>query len=289
MSPNVRVAVIGVGAWGERQLRACERVPELEVVALCDLRTDRLRALRPRLPAFARIDDLFSSDLAEAVIIATPNASHAALAGQALQAGLHVLVEKPLALTRAEAERVARLADRHARVAMVGHLLEHHPRILALEAMVTAGQLGALEQLESRRLATRVTRDDPWWTLAPHDLSLALRFAGALRAVQFVGEHAGAECFLLEHASGITSRIEVGFGCARKVRELRLVGSAAAAVFDDTVAPARPSPLERQAAAFATAVRAGRAGRGAVAHGVRIVHWLEMGARARARARRGAA
>jgi len=289
MSRNVRVAVVGVGAWGERQLRACEQARGLRVTALCDPRPDRLRALRPELPAFPDLARLLEAGLADGAVIATPNASHARLAAQALEAGLHVLVEKPLALTREDAERVAALAVQRSRVAMVGHLLEHHPRVLALEALVAAGKLGALERLESRRLATRLTRDDPWWTLAPHDISLALRFAGSPRALRFVGERAGAELYEIEHATGIVTRIEVGFGHGTKVRELRLVGRAAAAVFDDTAAPAAPSPLQRQASAFAAAILSGAVARGGVAHGVEVVRWLEVGARARERARRGAA
>ena len=105
MLRNVRVAVVGVGAWGERQLRACEATSGMVVAAIADQRISRLQALRPDLPAFAGAEQLFAARVADAVIIATPTASHAGLAAAALEAGLHVLVEKPLATSRAAAER----------------------------------------------------------------------------------------------------------------------------------------------------------------------------------------
>lgn len=275
MASPLRIAIVGLGRWGPVQLQAFATTPGARVTAVADLDPARLRAhCPPGATPSATLGALLERSEFDAVVLATPSATHARLAERALRAGRHVLVEKPLALCVAEGEHLVRLAAGRPEVAVMGHLLEHHAAVAALASLVESGDIGDLARIEARRLATRVTRDDPWWTLAPHDLGLCLRFAGApLRIdVRRGGGRVRAE---VTFASGVEAEIEVGFGAPRRVRELRLLGTRGSARLDDAPSGARvtvdtPSrgtrcltfptaelPLARQARAFVAACRGG--------------------------------
>jgi len=273
LASPLRIAVVGLGRWGPVQLQAFATAPGARVTAVADPDPARLRAHCPSgaTPSTTLGALLERSDV-EAVVLATPSATHARLAERALRAGRHVLVEKPLALDVAEAERLVRLAAGRPEIGVMGHLLEHHAAIAGLASLVESGAIGDLARIEARRLATRVTRDDPWWTLAPHDLGLCLRFAGAPLRLD-VRRCAGRARAEVVFPRGVKAEIEVGFGAPRRVRELRLLGTRGAARLDDAPGGARvtldtPSsgtrcltfataelPLARQARAFVAACR----------------------------------
>ncbi|HOU91872.1 MAG TPA: Gfo/Idh/MocA family oxidoreductase, partial [Polyangiaceae bacterium] len=162
MASPLRIAIVGLGRWGPVQLQAFATAPGARVTAVADPDPTRLRAhCPPGATPSTSLGALLARSDVDAVVLATPSATHARLAERALRAGRHVLVEKPLALGVTEAERLVRFAAGHPEVAVMGHLLEHHAAITALASLVESGAIGDLARIEARRLATRVTRDDP--------------------------------------------------------------------------------------------------------------------------------
>ncbi len=275
MASPLRIAVVGLGRWGPAQVRAFAELPGARVTAVADPDPGRLCAHCPQDAApVASLSALLGRSDVDAVVLATPSATHAHLAERVLGTGRHVLIEKPLALGVAEAERLVRLAAGHPEVAVMAHLLEHHAAIDALASRINDDAIGNVIRIEARRFATRVTRDDPWWTLAPHDLGIFLRLAGAPihLGLRRSGTRARAQ---VAFPQGVEGEIEVAFSAPRRVRELRVVGTRGTAVLDDAPGGARlrldspvngaahltfaaaELPLVRQARAFVAACRGG--------------------------------
>ena len=156
---TVRIAQVGVGYWGKNLLRNFAGLPGVEVVLVCDQRADvleRLARQHPGLPTTRRYEDLLEHADVEAVVIATETPQHFAMAEAALQAGKHVFVEKPMAQTLAEAERLVALADEHDRRLMVGHLLLYHPAFCYVEDLIRQGELGEIYYLYSVRVLSLI-------------------------------------------------------------------------------------------------------------------------------------
>ncbi len=244
---TVRAALVGCGAWGENLLRALAESARAEVVAVADpdrARLARARALAPRARLAPSLDEALAAGV-DAVVIATPPASHAELALRALDAGADVFVEKPLALAAAEAERCAARAAALGRVAMVGHLLRYHPAVARLVAIARGGELGELTGLSATRLSARGRSTGPratLWTLGPHDLSVlgALDESPIRDAAARAGAGVGGEVLLEARLeSGLPARIELCRSSPAKERRLRLAGTARIALLDDVRAPDR--------------------------------------------------
>jgi predicted dehydrogenase len=171
--------------------------------------------------------------------------THAAIAERALEAGKHCFVEKPLARTLPDAERVADLARARGRVLMVGHLLEFHPGIEALRRLIDAGELGEIHYIYSQRLNLGKLRADEnaLWSLGAHDVSVVLALAGELpREVSARGEsyvREGVEDIVFCHLrfpSGFVAHMHLSWLDPHKERRLTVVGSQRMATFDDMTA-----------------------------------------------------
>ena len=262
---TLRVALIGCGAWGENLLRALAGSARAEVAAVADPDRARLAAAGAIAPS-ARLAPSLDEALAagvDAVVIATPPASHAELSLRALEAGADVFVEKPLALGAAEADRCAARAAALGRVAMVGHLLRYHPAVVRLLALARDGDLGDLAGFGATRLSMSAGRGRErgaraaLWTLGPHDLSVLFALdASPVREVT-ARSMPGGERLALEARleSGLGARIELCRASPAKERRLRVVGASRIALLDDVRAPDR-------------ILIAGRAGRGGAAPSV---------------------
>ncbi|WP_437277339.1 Gfo/Idh/MocA family oxidoreductase [Sorangium sp. So ce375] len=269
---SVRVALVGCGRWGEKLLRALSENARARVIAVADVdrgRLSRARALAPRARLVRTIDEALAARV-DAVIIATPAASHAELALRAIEAGADVFVEKPLALCAAQADRCAARAAALGRIGMVGHLLRYHPSVVQLVALARERRLGDLVSFSAARLSMSVGgvggARSALWTLGPHDLSLlsaidSSPLAEARAHVSPCGEHVTLEARL---ESGLAARIELCSSSPTKERRLRLAGSARVAVFDDVRAPDRIVFLDARGAAAGAPVSE-RAGRDALA------------------------
>jgi predicted dehydrogenase len=176
---TTRVAAIGVGYWGKNLVRNFAELGSL--AALADPDRDAAAALagKYRVPVLDWQAVLNDSAI-DGVAIAAPAGLHARLAQEALLAGKHVFVEKPLALAVNEAEALTRLAERQDRRLMVGHLLQYHPAFTALRDLVREGALGRLQYIYSNRLNLGKVRreEDILWSFAPHDISMILSLIG---------------------------------------------------------------------------------------------------------------
>jgi len=238
------VALIGCGAWGKNILRVLEGSPRARVIAVAD-RGASSRALARALAPTATIVAALGEALAlgvDAVVIATPAHTHAALALEAMDAGADVFVEKPLAMSIADAEQCAARAAALGRVGMVGHLLRYHPTVVQLLDMARRGALGDLLRVESARLSTSGDRSaSVLWTLGPHDLSVLHALdPSPLRLTRASGPQTEDEAMVeIELASKLSARITLSRKSPTKERRLVVVGADRAAVFDDVRAPDR--------------------------------------------------
>ncbi|HUV33081.1 MAG TPA: Gfo/Idh/MocA family oxidoreductase, partial [Devosiaceae bacterium] len=178
---EIGVGVVGAGHWGRNLVRTFTRLGALR--AVCDPDQAALAPARDgNIPTYANIESLLEDPAVTAVALATPAATHAALAAQALATGKHVFVEKPLCLAPTEGPPLRDTAARAGLTLMVGHLLLYHPAYRSLKRLVEAGDLGELRYIYSNRLSLgRIRREEnALWSFAPHDVSMILDLAGRL-------------------------------------------------------------------------------------------------------------
>ena len=244
---TVKVGVIGTGHWGKNHLRNFHALGALG--ALCDANPEtaaKFGATYPGVQVFSSYEALFASRSVAAVVIATPAATHGAVTRAALDAGIHVFVEKPLCLDVAEAKGLAAIARRKRLVLMVGHLLLYHPAFRAVQEQVGAGALGTLHYIYSNRLSLGQIRreENALWSFAPHDISMILALTGSLpTSVAATGgnylDHKVADTTLshLTFAGGVQAHIFVSWMHPYKEQRLVVVGDRAMLVFDDTRPP----------------------------------------------------
>jgi predicted dehydrogenase len=242
---SVRVGVVGLGSWGPNLARNLDALPGCELAWCCDASEDARGRAGVRFPAArltAELDDLLSDDALDAVVLATPVPTHADLAVRVLEAGKHCFVEKPLALSVADAERAVAAARTTDRVLMVGHLLEYHPGVRALADLWESGELGDVFYIYGNRLNLGKVRADEnaLWSLGAHDVSVLLALAGEEpHEVEARGEsylQAGVEdvvfCFL-RFPSGLAGHLHLSWLDPHKERRFTVVGSKRMATFDD--------------------------------------------------------
>lgn len=235
------VAVVGCGYWGKNLVRNFAELGALS--AICDANDEASRPLSQTYNVPVRVwDDLLVDPGIDGVAIATPAVQHACLARAALEAGKHVFVEKPLALSVPEAEQLCDLADRHQRCLMVGHLLQYHPAFIKLRSMVDEGALGRLQYLYSNRLNLGKIRreEDILWSFAPHDLSMILSLVGQEPAeIKAVGSSylhktiADVTTTYMTFPGGEQAHVFVSWLHPFKDQKLVVIGDRAMAVFDD--------------------------------------------------------
>jgi predicted dehydrogenase len=242
------VAVVGVGRWGFNWVRTLARLPGLDLRWCCDVSPASLERVGdqfPQVKTTTRLEHLLQDATLDAVVIATVAPTHVDIARRALAAGKHALVEKPMTLTTADAQRLTDLADQCGQVLMVGHLLEYHPVVRRIRQMVEKGELGEVHYVVSQRLNLGTIRADEnaWWSLAPHDISVANRLFGAAPvSVQCRGQcivREGVEDVVfatLEYPGRRLAQFHVSWLDPHKSRKLTVAGSRRMVVFDDTAA-----------------------------------------------------
>ncbi len=243
---SVRVGVVGLGYWGPNLARNFADLPGCELAWCCDgseAALERAAARFPRARMAATLDELLADPRLDAIALATPVPSHAPLAVRVLEAGKHCLVEKPLAQSAADAERVLAAAEASGRVLMVGHLLEYHPGVQKLKELTDSGELGdQIYYIYGNRLNLGKLRSDEnaLWSLGAHDVSVLLHLADeepwevVARGESYV--RAGVEdvvfCFL-RFPSGLTAHLHLSWLDPHKERRFTVVGSRRMATFDD--------------------------------------------------------
>lgn len=235
-----QVALVGFGPWGRNIARVLHQLDAL--AGVCDpdpaVRASA-QAAYPGLPTWTAADEV-PADVA--VAIASPAALHAQQALWFLQRGQHVFVEKPIALQVDDCPPLLQLAKQNKLVLMVGHLLHHHPAVVALDGLVQQGALGRLQYLYSNRLNLgRFRREEnSLWSFAPHDIAVMLRLVGAspqrvtATGGYFLHAHiADTTMTTLAWDQGVQAHIHVSWLHPFKEQRLVVVGQEAMAVFDD--------------------------------------------------------
>jgi predicted dehydrogenase len=237
---------VGAGYWGINHVRAFARQKGAELVAICDRDPDaRARAaeLAPRAALRDALDDVLGDSAVDAVVLATPAVAHAEQARAALAAGKHVFVEKPMALTPADAAAVVRDAETHRKTLMVGHLMLYHPGYERLRELVNGGEIGEVYYLYSLRVNLGRLRKDEnaLWSFAPHDLSMILDLVGAppvtvaARGQSYLQPGVEDVVFLnLAFADRKMAQVQLSWLDPRKERRLTVVGSKKMVELDDT-------------------------------------------------------
>ena len=235
-----RIAVMGCGYWGSNHIRTLKGLGALHAVS--DANAARAEGFASENECLAIApDDVFARDDIDAVVMALPPQFHAETAIRAVEAGKDVLVEKPIALSVADAERAVAAARANGRVFMVGHVLRFHPAFEHLKSLIDEGELGEVKYIHSHRLGLGKfhTENDALWDLAPHDLSMILAITGSA-PLEIKGEGAAVLDHLsdfahvhMRFAGGVRSHLFSSRLNPYRERRLTVVGTRAMAVFDD--------------------------------------------------------
>jgi predicted dehydrogenase len=253
----IRVGLIGLGYWGPHYARIFAELEDAELVWCCDANPESLDLARNRFPwvkPSSDVADLLKDESVAAVAIATPTTSHADLACAALNAGKHVLIEKPLATSVDECRRIEAAAD--GLVAMVGHTFLYNPAIEHLRASITRGELGDVHYMTAVRTGLGPIREDVnvLWDLGPHDVSIFLDLIDAEPvSVAATGQgylRDGREDVVymaVRFDNGVLAHAHLSWLEPYKVRQVTLVGQEKMAVFDDVAGDERLKVLDRGA------------------------------------------
>jgi predicted dehydrogenase len=242
----VRVAVVGLGYWGPNLLRNFHAAPEAEVVWACDAHEDALRAIARRYPAVPRtisFDDVLGDPAVEAVALATPVSTHFDLALAALEAGKHVLVEKPLAASSRECLELLREASVRDLVLMPGHTFLYSSAVMLIRDIIASGELGEVYFISTSRVNLGIHQPDVSvvWDLGPHDFSI-LRYwldespikVAAMTRGCVIPTTPDVAFIDLVFASGTIAHVELAWLAPSKLRRTTVVGSRKMVVYDDT-------------------------------------------------------
>jgi predicted dehydrogenase len=241
----IGIGIIGAGYWGPKHIRNFNELPGCRATMVSDLDPGRLSAVQSQYPGIRTTTDfrqLINSPDVDAVVVVTPVSTHARLAGEALKAGKHVMVEKPLAATTAEAEHLIALAKEHNRVLMVGHTFLYNPAVHALKELIEDGVLGDIFYVDAQRLNLGLFQRDinVMWDLAPHDISILLHILGSEPLAVGATGHAYVQPGIEDVAymqlgfnSNVRAAIHVSWLDPNKVRQITVVGSKKMAVYDD--------------------------------------------------------
>ncbi|HEV2963654.1 MAG TPA: Gfo/Idh/MocA family oxidoreductase [Candidatus Angelobacter sp.] len=242
-----RVGVVGLGAWGWNVARNFAELKDCKLVTCCD--TDerrRANAARawPGVVPVNTFDEMLLQEI-DAVVISSPAVTHYDLAKKALLAGHDVFVEKPFTLRLSHAEELVELAEKQGNVLMVGHLLEYHPVVRRLKAMIQSGELGPLYYIYTQRVNLGRIRGDEnaLWSFAPHDISQILYLLDmeptdvSVRGQSYIQDGIEDVAFVsLYFENRIMAHIHLSWLDPHKVRKTTIVGADKMAVFDDAEA-----------------------------------------------------
>jgi predicted dehydrogenase len=241
----LRIAAVGYGYWGPNLVRNVIERPETELATLCELDPARAAAFSARVPDVSvtrDMDAVLGDASIDAVVIATPPRTHHAIASEALSAGKHVLIEKPLARTSAEARDLIRRADEGGLVLMPGHTFVYSPPVNKIRQMIREDAIGEVYFVTSSRLNLgKYQPDGVVCDLAPHDLSILLywldqRVVEVSASARSVFKDGVPEVAFITFTfeSGATANIQLSWLAPRKVREMVVVGSRRMVHYDDT-------------------------------------------------------
>lgn len=241
----VKVGLIGAGYWGPNLARILNQSQLCDFAACCDINSKNVEKIvrqYPTVQGFATLEQMWNSNV-EAVVIATPISTHFEVARAALNAGKHVLVEKPLAHNSAYGEELVALAERKKRILMTGHTFIFSPPVIKVKELIESGALGDLYYISLSRVNLGLYQKDVdvIWDLAVHDISMLLYWLTDMpvHAQAFgracVQQNKNDVAFLwLQYPSGLIASVEISWLSPQKMRRSIIVGSKRMVVYDDT-------------------------------------------------------
>ncbi len=250
MSSSINLALVGAGYWGKNLARVFNELGVLRVI--CDPSEEifeRKSNMYPGVSITPSFTDLLNQKEIEAIAIATPAVHHYSMAKNALLAGKHVFVEKPLSLTAEEGLELTELAKTQKRTLFVGHILHYHSAIIKIKQMLAEGELGRLQYIYSNRLALGKFRreENILWSFAPHDISVILSLVHEEPdSVWAVGSNilhpniADTTITHMKFPCGVSAHIFVSWLHPFKEQKLVIVGDRKMVTFDDT------APVDRK-------------------------------------------
>lgn len=258
-SAGIRIGVVGVGYWGSKHMRVLRSTTGVTTVVGIDQRftgtDDRPQQIDCDVVGYAGIAEALPN--VDAIVIATPPSTHASLGLQAIAAGKHVLIEKPLATTTAEARTLVEAAEAADVVLMPGHTFEHNAAVHKLRDLVQRCELGRLYYLDSARLNLGLYQPDVGviLDLAPHDISIANFVLGSrpTTVTAWGSRHVHPEYEDVAHLQldyadiGVRANMHVSWLSPQKVRRITAVGSKKMAVYDDLAADERIRVYDKSA------------------------------------------
>jgi predicted dehydrogenase len=242
---QVGIGVVGIGYWGPKHIRAFSELPRARLAMVADLNPARLATTQAQyrgVRTTTRFDDMLAAPEVQGIVVATPASTHAHLVRAALLAGKHVLVEKPLALSTADARDLVCMARAAGRTLMVGHTFLYNPAVRALRELVQDGELGEIYYAYSQRLNLGLFQRDinVIWDLAPHDVSILMYVLGthpvavSARGSAYVQQGIEDVAYLeVAFPERVRTEIHVSWLDPNKVRRTTIVGSRKMAVYDD--------------------------------------------------------
>jgi predicted dehydrogenase len=257
--PPIGIAVVGAGYWGPNLVRNAQATPGLQLHYLCDIDENRARSVIGRYSTVATtpsLDDVLADPRVDAVAIATPAATHFAVASAALEAGKHVLVEKPLAPTYEEGRKLVETADRMDRVLMLDHTYCYTSAVRYIRDSIANGELGDLQYLDSVRINLGLVQPDVdvLYDLAPHDLSIfdailpddVVPVAISAHGSDPVGAgHACVGHLTIKLSNGALAHVHVNWLSPTKIRTFVVGGSNRTVIWDDLNPTQRLSEHDR--------------------------------------------
>ena len=254
---TVRLAHVGLGYWGPNLARNLANADGGSLVMLCDSDRERLERVGRQFPGARLVTDfadVLAADDVDAIALATPVQTHFELASEALRAGKHVLVEKPLATSSAECQELIDLADARDLRLMVGHVFLYNAAVQMVHDYIKSGRLGSVYYIYSQRLNLGQVRRDvnALWNFAPHDLSILCHWLDAeptaVQAKGYAYLQPGIEDVVfmtLDFPGGIGANVHISWLDPHKVRRMTVVGSERMIVYDDVSSDAKVVVYDR--------------------------------------------
>lgn len=251
MKERIAVGVVGCGYWGPNLIRNLSNLSECDLKVICDLdiqRLNHMKGLYPKAEVSTDFAEVAARPDIDALLIATSATTHYSMAKQALLAGKHVFIEKPMATSSMECDELVQMAGERELTLMVGHTFLYSAPVRRIKEIIGKGDIGALRYISARRLNLGLFQRNinVTWDLAPHDISIILYVTGMLPvSVNCQGnshvtkgvEDVTSMCMNFEN--GVFATVQNSWLDPRKVREMTIVGSRRMIVYDDV------QPLEK--------------------------------------------
>lgn len=259
MSSRLNVAVIGAGYWGPNLARNFRASPDWNLAYICDLDTERAQRVADSVggvPITPSLDEVLADPAVDAIAIATPARTHHPIVLAALDAGKHVIVEKPLADTRDKGVEMVERARERGLVLMTDHTFCYTPAVLKIRELIAEGFLGDILFIDSVRINLGLIQPDVdvFWDLAPHDLSIMDFVLPDGLDVDTVSAHGadplgtGKSCvgyLTMPLKGGAIAHVHVNWLSPTKIRQMVIGGTKRTLVWDDLNPQQRLSVYDR--------------------------------------------